>query len=315
MPGSLNCDAIVAITGICSTGRENCLWFRWYCFRTSRSASSAPRLSNLLSATTSAKSSMSIFSSCVGAPKSGVITYSETSEWSTISVSDCPIPEVSRITRSKPATLRIDEASRTCPDNARFAWRVASERMYTRGSLIEFMRIRSPSSAPPVFRLVGSTEMMPIVRSGWSIRKRRTSSSTSDDLPAPPVPVMPRTGTFVRAASARIPSSSAACSSRQFSAAEISRAIEPASRRFAPSSSACPTSRPIGRSLRRSRSLIIPCSPIARPSSGVYTCSMPYACRSAISCGRITPPPPANIRISSRPASFKRSCMYFRYST
>ena len=39
----------------------------------------APRRSNLLIATTSAKSSMSIFSSCDAAPNSGVITYSATS--------------------------------------------------------------------------------------------------------------------------------------------------------------------------------------------------------------------------------------------
>ena len=36
-----------------------------------------------------------------------------------------------------------------------------------------------------------------MVLSGKSIRKRRTSSSTSDDLPDPPVPVIPRTGVFV----------------------------------------------------------------------------------------------------------------------
>jgi hypothetical protein len=39
-----------------------------HCLRTSRSASSAPRLSNLFSTTRSAKSSMSIFSSWLGAP-------------------------------------------------------------------------------------------------------------------------------------------------------------------------------------------------------------------------------------------------------
>jgi hypothetical protein len=44
------------------------------CRRTSRSASSAPRRSNLLMTTRSARSSMSIFSSWLGAPNSGVIT-------------------------------------------------------------------------------------------------------------------------------------------------------------------------------------------------------------------------------------------------
>ena len=57
---------------------------------------------------------------------------------------------------------------------------------------MEFMRMRSPSRAPPPRRLVGSmasTAMRSL--SSWSRRKRRTSSSVSDDLPEPPVPVMP----------------------------------------------------------------------------------------------------------------------------
>ena len=58
-----------------------------------------------------------------------------------------------------------------------------------------FMRIRSPKSAPPDFRRDGSTDTMATVRSGKSRRNRRTSSSTMEDLPAPPVPVMPSTGT------------------------------------------------------------------------------------------------------------------------
>ena len=57
-----------------------------------------------------------------------------------------------------------------------------------------FIRIRSPSKAPPVFLFEGSTDINPIVFSGKSIKKRRTNSSTNDDLPAPPVPVIPRTG-------------------------------------------------------------------------------------------------------------------------
>jgi hypothetical protein len=53
---------------------------------------------------------------------------------------------------------------------------------------------------------------MPIVLSGKSSRNRRTSSSMSEDLPEPPVPVMPRTGTLERAASARIVANSSAWS-------------------------------------------------------------------------------------------------------
>jgi hypothetical protein len=59
---------------------------------------------------------------------------------------------------------------------------------------IAFIRILSPKSAPPVLRFDGSTEINPIVFSGKSIRKRRTNSSTKDDLPEPPVPVIPKTG-------------------------------------------------------------------------------------------------------------------------
>jgi hypothetical protein len=60
--------------------------------------------------------------------------------------------------------------------------------------LIAFIRILSPNKAPPVLRFEGSTEINPIVFSGKSIKKRRTNSSTKDDFPAPPVPVIPKTG-------------------------------------------------------------------------------------------------------------------------
>ncbi len=57
-----------------------------------------------------------------------------------------------------------------------------------------FMRIRSPSNAPPVFCFVGSTERIATRLSGNSFKKRRISSSVKEDLPAPPVPVIPRIG-------------------------------------------------------------------------------------------------------------------------
>ena len=59
-----------------------------------------------------------------------------------------------------------------------------------------FMRMRSPSSAPPLLRREGSMEITAMrSASSWSSRKRRMSSSVRLDLPAPPVPVMPSTGT------------------------------------------------------------------------------------------------------------------------
>ena len=64
------------------------------------------------------------------------------------------------------------------------------------GCSIAFIRMRSPSSAPPDLRRDGSIEMIAIFSaSRWSSRNRRTSSSVSELLPAPPVPVMPSAGT------------------------------------------------------------------------------------------------------------------------
>ncbi len=113
---------------------------------------------------------------------------------STISLSAWPMPELSTMIRSKPAAWQTAIESSMFLVRARWAWRVASERMKTRSEPRTFSRMRSPRRAPPVFLLVGSIERMATVRSASSARKRRTISSVSEDLPAPPVPVMPRTG-------------------------------------------------------------------------------------------------------------------------
>src|SRR5690606_1018365 len=97
------------------------------------------------------------------------------------------------------------------------------ERIYTRGLLMEFIRMRSPSKAPPVFFFEGSTEINAIFFSGKSIRKRRTNSSTIDDFPAPPVPVIPKTGTDL--SSTLLKSNNFRKSSSRFSANEINREI------------------------------------------------------------------------------------------
>jgi len=126
------------------------------------------------------------------------------------------MPEVSTITRSKPAVLHAASTSGR-------AWlislpksRVARLRMKTRWppdvsasvpGLVQgdmaFMRMRSPSSAPPLLRRLGSMEITAMVKaSPWSRRSRRINSSVKLDLPAPPVPVMPSTG--VRACAAAV---------------------------------------------------------------------------------------------------------------
>ena len=72
--------------------------------------------------------------------------------------------------------------------------------------------------------LEGSTEIMATVLSSKSTRKRRTTSSTKEDFPEPPVPVTPNTGgvDFTRCLTCcRI----SALSSGKFSDAEMTLAI------------------------------------------------------------------------------------------
>ena len=145
---------------------------RTSCRPTSRSASSAPRRSNLLIATTSAKSSMSIFSSWEAAPNSGVITY----------IDDVDERHDRRVALADARRLHDDQVeagglerrrSRR-PGTSGSSWlpRVASERKKTRSPSREFIRIRSPSSAPPPRRRVGSTASTAMRSlSCWSTRK------------------------------------------------------------------------------------------------------------------------------------------------
>ena len=90
---------------------------------------------------------------------------------------------------------------------------------------MEFIRILSPNNAPPVLRFEGSTEIMAKRLSEKSIRKRLTNSSTKEDFPAPPVPVIPNTGVLDSLANFLISSNSFLASLGKFSAAEIKRAI------------------------------------------------------------------------------------------
>ena len=91
--------------------------------------------------------------------------------------------------------------------------------------MIAFILILSPSKAPPVFLFEGSTEINPMVFSGKSIRKRRTNSSTNDDFPEPPVPVIPRTGVFEFLFFNWICSKNGFATSGKFSDEEINLAI------------------------------------------------------------------------------------------
>ena len=311
-PSSLNVAADVPYTGIWSGRLPNASRLRTSCRPTSRSASAAPRRSNLLIATTSAKSSMSIFSSCEAAPNSGVITYREASTKGTTPASPWPMPGVSTITRSKPPALSTSITSGRCSGSS-CAPRVASERKKTRSPSREFIRIRSPSRAPPPLRRVGSTATT-ATRSlfCWSTRKRRTSSSVSEDLPEPPVPVMPRTGT-VRAPAALRTAASSSSGRRPSSAAVIARAT---ANRSPLSTWSAPTWRSAHRSTSHEATteLIIPGRPIRWPSSGEKIVT-PLARSRSISSRTMTPPPPPTTRMWPAPCARSSSTRYSKYST
>ena len=166
--------------------------------------------------------------------------------------------------RSKSAAWQIETASRTCLLNDKLDWRVANERIYTRGELMAFIRMRSPRRAPPVLRLDGSTEIMANFWDSLARKNRKISSSISDDLPAPPVPVMPRTE------APPAPSGGAFWTVLfLFSALVISRAI------CAKLPLKIPPLGGRGLSHFSNKSFIIPCKPILRPSSGEYSRVMP----------------------------------------
>ena len=194
------------------------------------------------------------------------------------------MPDVSTTIRSKPATLQAAITSGSASEISWPASRVASERMNTDARAdpsgrihgpIAFIRMRSPSSAPPLFRRDGSIEITAMASaSSWSRRSRRISSSVSDDLPAPPVPVMPSVGTLIVSTARYSASRSVANGSspdvlpRRFSSAVISCASWRRSPPRMPSSDA-------GANVERSTSQrsimsrIIPARPIRWPSSGL----------------------------------------------
>jgi hypothetical protein len=179
------------------------------------------------------------------------------------------MPAVSTITSSNPAARQAAIASPSAAESSLPVPRVASERMKMFGPWIAFIRMRSPSSAPPVLRRVGSTDSTAILSpSPWSRRKRRTSSSVSELLPAPPVPVTPRTGAgFALAFSYRD-----SFESKTPSSSEVMTCARQRRSPFFSAFGACCAG---SKSQRASMSLIIPCRPMRWPSSGEYTRATP----------------------------------------
>ena len=183
------------------------------------------------------------------------------------------------------------------------------------------MRILSPNNALPVFLLLGSTDKIAIVLLSKSTKNLRTNSSTNDDFPAPPVPVIPNTGVLFSLISTSTCVIILLASGVLFSTAEINRAML----RYFSCEEFFSFNRdnlfsspfkliPVAKSLFSTRSFIIPCKPKDLPSSGEYILVIPYFCNSSISVGRIVPPPPPKIFICPAPFSCRRSYIYLKYS-
>lgn len=170
--------------------------------------------------------------------------------------------------RSNPPARHAAIASGSASEISLPASRVAIERTNRCGWLIAFMRMRSPSSAPPDLRRDGSIEITAMRRrSCWSSRKRRISSSVSEDLPAPPVPVTPSTGVCVAAARSCTAWRNAG-STRPDSSAVISCA---SARRSPATTGSSVVGAWMDRSIsqRRTMSAIMPARPMRWPSSGL----------------------------------------------
>jgi len=108
-----------------------------------------------------------------------------------ISTSACPAPTVSIRMTSNPAASKTCTSPAVARANPPSEPREAIERMNTPGSPARSrIRTRSPSTAPPVNGLDGSTATMATRRSSC-LRKCSASWLTSDDLPVPGAPVTP----------------------------------------------------------------------------------------------------------------------------
>ena len=76
---------------------------------------------------------------------------------STMAASPWPIPGVSTMTRSNPAARQASMMDGIGSGTSDWLPRVATDRKKTWGVSMAFIRMRSPSSAPPLRRRVGST--------------------------------------------------------------------------------------------------------------------------------------------------------------
>ena len=210
---------------------------------------SAPERSALFTTNTSAISMRPAFIACTASPASGTSVTTTVSATRITSSSVWPTPTVSTYTTSLPQASSSLWAAQTTRDRPPCAPLVARLRMNTpRSRKCCCIRMRSPSTAPPLNGLVGSTASTPTLSP--SSREVRTKPSTRVLLPAPGGPVMPTV--YARPAWAWVARTMAARVSLSRSSRVNSRA---SARRLPPvaSSTSCETT--LGRSPRRSDGL------------------------------------------------------------
>src|SRR5690242_13139811 len=184
---------------------------------------SAPGRSLLFTTYTSAISITPALSVWMASPDSGTSTSTVVSALRAMSSSVWPTPTVSTRMRANPNASSRSAASSVVVARPPCAPRVAIERMKTCGSrLADSMRMRSPSSAPPVNGLVGSTATTP-TESPWA-RYSWISRSVSVLFPAPGGPVMPTRRAAPRARRACAWLNTRSKPSRWFSTSVIARA-------------------------------------------------------------------------------------------
>ena len=149
----------------------------------------------MLTTNTSAISRIPAFSIWTSSPLPGWSNTVTVSAVLMMSTSFWPAPTVSTMIRSFPNASSAFTASAVAIETPPRLPRALIDRKKTSMSpMFEAIRIRSPSTAPPVNGEEGSMPMIPTVRP-WS-RYVFATLSTRVDLPAPGLPVMPMTSAF-----------------------------------------------------------------------------------------------------------------------
>jgi len=137
---------------------------RWTISSSSARVRSAPSMSALLTTNTSPISKMPAFSVCTSSPEPGWTSTATVSAVRTTSTSFWPAPTVSMMTTSFPKASSAFTASAVAIESPPSWPRALIDRKNTSMSpTFDAIRIRSPSTAPPVYGEEGSTATTPTV--------------------------------------------------------------------------------------------------------------------------------------------------------